>query len=307
MKKLLLIAFLIGVFSCGAFAEVLLSDNFDYYVNDTDLNGNGRWELNSNWEGEWWVTAANLQTNTAYAVPTNGGGMGAGGSRWASSPSGAAAYLNTDQSHVVAAPDADVITMEFDMNCFDMHGSNFMYLFLVDEKEGAADVLQWVGISMSEYTTGYGGKISIEGSTRPEVSIVTGAGEKPSLHIDYTIDLTNKTIDLAWADMNSSLNGTSGPHSYTADFSPNAFAIYRGPYEGVGFDNLNITLSEPDVVPFLPGDANGDGVVSAGDYAAVQANFGNTLPSDAPSVPEPASVVLVLAGSYFLVRRRTVK
>ena len=35
--------------------------------------------------------------------------------------------------------------------------------------------------------------------------------------------------------------------------------------------------------PFISGDANGDGVVSAGDYASVQANFGNTSSSTMPS------------------------
>ena len=42
------------------------------------------------------------------------------------------------------------------------------------------------------------------------------------------------------------------------------------------------------------GDANGDGVVSAGDYAAVQANFGNTVP--ATTVPEPATLLILAFG-----------
>ncbi len=46
----------------------------------------------------------------------------------------------------------------------------------------------------------------------------------------------------------------------------------------------------------LPGDANGDGVVSAGDYAAVQANFGNTSTA---TVPEPAT--LCLSPVFFLI------
>ena len=91
MKKLTLIAFLIGVFSCGAFAEIttLLSDNFDSYANDTKLNGNGRWELNSNWPTgggtpESWVAASpagdGMSTSTSYAVPIAAGSLGAGGS-----------------------------------------------------------------------------------------------------------------------------------------------------------------------------------------------------------------------------------
>jgi hypothetical protein len=58
--------------------------------------------------------------------------------------------------------------------------------------------------------------------------------------------------------------------------------------------------------PGIPGDANGDGVVSAGDYASVQANFGNVAP-EASSVPEPATMSLLLAGSVLAVVRRRKK
>lgn len=50
------------------------------------------------------------------------------------------------------------------------------------------------------------------------------------------------------------------------------------------------------------GDANDDGVVSAGDYAAVQANFGNT--SGAGVVPEPATISLIVFGGFSLIRRK---
>ncbi len=54
----------------------------------------------------------------------------------------------------------------------------------------------------------------------------------------------------------------------------------------------------------LLGDANGDGVVSAGDYAAVQANFGNTA-SGAEHIPEPVTCVLLsVSGAMMLFRRR---
>ena len=45
------------------------------------------------------------------------------------------------------------------------------------------------------------------------------------------------------------------------------------------------------------GDANKDGVVSADDYASVQANFGNHL-------PEPTTLALLLLGSLALLNRR---
>ena len=54
--------------------------------------------------------------------------------------------------------------------------------------------------------------------------------------------------------------------------------------------------------PGIPGDANFDGVVSAGDYAIIQANFGATLSSQ--SVPEPTMISLLVIGAASLFHPR---
>ena len=50
------------------------------------------------------------------------------------------------------------------------------------------------------------------------------------------------------------------------------------------------------------GDANLDGVVSAGDYASVQANFGNTSPTIV--TPEPATMGLLVIGGVVMLKRK---
>ena len=54
----------------------------------------------------------------------------------------------------------------------------------------------------------------------------------------------------------------------------------------------------------IPGDANCDGLVSADDYASVQSNFGTTYGMGGATVPEPATMLLLSAGSFLLLKRR---
>ena len=71
---------------------------------------------------------------------------------------------------------------------------------------------------------------------------------------------------------------------------------------GQRVDNIYVERSISDF--WLYGDANGDGVVSAGDYAAVQSNFGSTLPAASEAIPEPATLSLLGVGLAALIRRR---
>ena len=56
-------------------------------------------------------------------------------------------------------------------------------------------------------------------------------------------------------------------------------------------------------IPGLLGDANGDGIVSAGDYASVQANFGN-IATPLATAPEPVTLSLLVWGGLVFVRRK---
>ena len=53
----------------------------------------------------------------------------------------------------------------------------------------------------------------------------------------------------------------------------------------------------------IPGDANFDGVVSAGDFAMIQANFGNTAPLTMTPAPEPATLFIMGCGIAGLLRK----
>ena len=64
----------------------------------------------------------------------------------------------------------------------------------------------------------------------------------------------------------------------------------------VAIDNLYVTLASV----IISGDANRDGLVSAGDYASVQANFGNI---GNPGIPGDANLDgVVSAGDYASVQ-----
>ncbi len=53
----------------------------------------------------------------------------------------------------------------------------------------------------------------------------------------------------------------------------------------------------------LIGDTNLDGVVSAGDYATVQANFGKSLGTSTEQIPEPSMITLLAFGLTAIVKR----
>ena len=56
-------------------------------------------------------------------------------------------------------------------------------------------------------------------------------------------------------------------------------------------------------IPGIHGDANGDGVVSASDYACVQANFGSVAAGANP-IPEPGILSLLVIGGLGMLRRK---
>ena len=76
----------------------------------------------------------------------------------------------------------------------------------------------------------------------------------------------------------------------------------------VGVEDLDILLANwGDSVTandFSAGDFNNDGLIGEADLDIVRAQFGQGLGASVPSVPEPASAGLILAGLALTLRRR---
>ncbi len=192
---------------------------------------------------------------------------------------------------------------------------------------------------------------------------LSGAGGTtiaPILYVEKLVIQTNEGVDLIWTDMylpvldiDPSINGIFGNDLLTSGwFEPVLNSMLGDPSTEHGYidyvhfdftdsDNLNGTMlldlnplydNVVTVPDLLPGDANRDGVVSAADYASVQANFGSVgiagLLGDAncdgvvsaadyasvqanfgniatgTTVPEPATLFISAMGLTMILRKR---
>ena len=150
------------------------------------------------------------------------------------------------------------------------------------------------------YTSFYGGT---EGGyiwervtewTHYEATIIADAGTH---HFSMYLYDNSAAGQDAWMD-NVSLVAVEAPPELLMGDANRDGQVSAGDYASVqaNFGNVGV---END--PELYGDANLDGQVSAGDYASVQANFGNVLPT---AVPEPATLSLLAIGGLVMLRKR---
>ncbi len=118
----------------------------------------------------------------------------------------------------------------------------------------------------------------------------------------YQVQMSDSQSTLFQGDMNThyfdnfAISGSTGPVLLEGDANRDG-VVSAGDYASVQ-SNFGNTGEHG-----IPGDANGDGVVSAGDYASVQANFGSTS-APAEITPEPATMSLLVMGSLAFIRRK---
>ena len=170
---------------------------------------------------------------------------------------------------------------------------------------GTADI---TGSTDTPWDNGLAQSLSVLGDTALGSSYSVGYSKPVLPETDYEVSFWHKgdvytgaiLVEGAYEWTKESYTITTNPGQTTV-----SMYFYDWNFEDalpLLIDNVSLTLPpEPD---FLLGDANGDGVVSAGDYAAVQANFGNTSGGVAPAVPEPTTMCIVGIGLMAVINRR---
>ncbi len=134
--------------------------------------------------------------------------------------------------------------------------------------------------------TSAGGVLTVDDDNDDDSFINIGSEGKLSLYSTSSVTTLSEFYNL--------ISGTDAIRYWDGDSWEPLTSAATG-YYTVSYDDVNdyATLAATSK---LLGDANGDGVVSAGDYASVQANFGNT---GEPGIPGDANWDgIVSAGDY---------
>ncbi len=288
----------------AATSQMTYTDNFD---------GVNAATLGANWSDGFWSGGAGYVLNNLHAVldPSNGPG---------SSYYNAVEMVNED--YVIASIEFTAVSAPTNSGLPNLW-------FGLNYEEGAADPYK-CGL-MVQGTAGL--LFAVDGEWRGSSAVALTAG-----------DLYRLTLEQDGADFTGTLADLDGTivmqYTYTSliQTSANGYAYFgQGDMWGLGngstaWDNFSLTIGVEDAFLLgdansdgvvsagdyasvqasfgavgtagggLLGDANGDGVVSAGDYASVQANFGAV--AGVQGIPEPATIGMLLVGGLAMFRRK---
>jgi hypothetical protein len=325
----LLVVCLAAGISVGA---ALVEETFTGYPEDSLISASpagpavgltGDWTLDS--ESDFYVnrTQADLQAGTGKAVydrPSDDNGT-------------RTATRASSDAHVLYTNDADVFYAAFLIDAPVTGGRMAMGIFL-DRLDGAGAPDLAFGIKDGSFIVGNGGTdVNFQGSG------VTAGQHLLALRVEYgdadTGPDDNEVVTM-WVDPAAEsdpavIDGLSGDFlnagggKITGVFMRGEQMLGRPTF----FDDLRIGLTFADVMPPLPGDANGDGAVTDADYTIWADNYGATdatfamgdfngdgAVTDADytlwadhygqtaTVPEPAALIALLVTLPRLRRRR---
>lgn len=168
----------------------------------------------------------------------------------------------------------------------DSKWTNSRNLIVGDDGVGTLTITDNGLVKVGSSTPGWGGVLTIDDDDDADSFINIGSGGKLSLHSTSSVTTLSGFFDL--------ISGTDAIRYWDGDsweiLTTGATDYYTVSYDG-GTEYATLAATNK-----LLGDANGDGVVSAGDYASVQANYGNT---GDPGIPGDANWDgVVSAGDY---------
>jgi hypothetical protein len=149
--------------------------------------------------------------------------------------------------------------------------------------------------------------------------------------LDFTITVAGDIVNRSLPPINDTDLALGGGQTHSIALNTTTPGMKSGSVsvtstsQGVQFGTINIPISFEVVAPFLPGDHNEDGIVDAADYVVWRklnsddttayndwvTNFGRSDVGaggsgefGAPSVPEPAAILLLSLGICMPAARR---
>ncbi len=138
------------------------------------------------------------------------------------------------------------------------------------------------------------------------LSVSTGAwvsvpvltySERTDYTVGIEVDFTADTFKVYIANLDGTGKVESSSYAIGTDLDAASTKAIGGMFfQSAGATVIDNIMTSRAPVVFLPGDANGDGIVSAGDYASVQSNFGDT---GEPGIPGDANLDGVVSASDF--------
>jgi hypothetical protein len=194
-----------------------------------------------------------------------------------------------------------------------MVGNKVLFAGGSDSSGVASDIVDIYDLTIETWSTSTlpSARGATAGASTDRYALFAGSNGKVDIYDSYTGGWsTAEDMGIARAVVAASYgdtiiftgNSTADIYTIPAPVLLEGDADHNGVVSAGDYATVQANFGNYGIQP-LAGDANGDGVVSAGDYASVQANFGNVT-ADAEVTPEPATMSLLVLGWMVMIRRK---